>query len=157
MKLIFAVFAYIVSGVAFWIPSVVIHAIRGMKFGGSIFDVIAIFLLPVLAAVVALDVLDQLRVGGCRRGIIAIWMLVGIWILGPLMMTVGASFSGGGFARPEAWRMLALAVPLFMHFTWMMSAYDGTLGALVIVTIWFVIAAKRGLTTRLSASASSVA
>ncbi len=135
----------------------VIHAIRGMKFGGSIFDVIAIFLLPVLAAVVALDVLDKLRVGGCRRGIIAIWMLVGIWILGPLMITVGASFSGGGFARPEAWRMLALAVPLFMHFTWMMSAYDGTLGALVIVTIWFVIAAKRGLTTRLSASASSVA
>jgi hypothetical protein len=157
MKVIFAVFAYIVSGVAFWIPSVVIHAIQGVKFGGSIYDVIAISLLPVLAAVVALEMIDKLRIGGCRRGIIAIWMLVGIWILGPLMMTVGASFSGGGFVRPDAWRMLALAVPLFLHFTWMMSAYDGTLGALVIVTIWFVIAAKRGLTPRLSASASSVA
>lgn len=72
------------------------------------------------------------------------------------MMTVSASFSGGGFVRLDAWRMLALAIPLFMHFTWMMSAYDGTLGALVIVTVWFVIAARRGLTHRLSASASSV-
>jgi hypothetical protein len=73
------------------------------------------------------------------------------------MMTIGASFSGGGFARPDTWQMLALAIPLFMHFTWMMSAYDGTLGALVVVTVWFVIAARRGLTPRLSASASSVA
>jgi len=157
MKLIFAVFAYIVSGVTFWIPSVVIHAIRGMKFGGSILDIVAICLLPVLAAVVTLELIDRLRMGGCRRGIIAIWMLVGIWILGPLMMTVGTSFSGGGFARPDAWHMLVLAVPLFLHFTWMMSAYDGTLGALVIVTVWFIIAARRGLTPRLSVSASSVA
>jgi hypothetical protein len=156
MKTLFAVLTYIVSGVAFWIPSVVIHAIRGMKFGGSIFDIVAIFLMPLLAAVVALEVLDKRRIGGCRRGIIAVWLLVGIWILGPLMMTISASFSGGGFARADAWRMLTLAIPLFMHFTWMMSAYDGTLGALVIVTIWFVIAAKRGLTPRLSASASSV-
>lgn len=134
----------------------VIHAIRGAKFGGSIYDVIAIFLLPVLVAVVTLEMIDKLRIGGCRRGIIAVWMLVGIWILGPLMMTVSASFSGGGFARPDAWRTLALAIPLFMHFTWMMSAYDGTLGALVVVTVWFIIAAKRGLTPRLSASATSL-
>jgi hypothetical protein len=156
MKLLFAVLTYIVSGVAFWIPSVVIHAIRGAKFGGSIYDVIAIFLLPVLATVVTLEVLDKLRIGACRRGIIAVWMLVGIWILGPLMMTVSASFSGGGFARPDTWRMLALAIPLFMHFSWMMSAYDGTLGALVMVTVWFIIAARRGITPRLSTSASKL-
>jgi hypothetical protein len=157
MKLLFAVLIYIVSGVAFWIQSMVIHAIRGANFGGSIYDLIAISLLPVVAAVVTLEMIDELRIGDCRRGIMAVWMLVGIWVLGPLMMTIGASFSGGGFARPDTWQMLALAIPLFMHFTWMMSAYDGTLGALVVVTVWFVIAARRGLTPRLSASASSVA
>jgi hypothetical protein len=156
MKLLFAVLIYIVSGVAFWIPSVVIHAIRGTNFGGSIYDLIAISLLPVIAAVVTLEMIDRLRIGDCRRGILAVWMLVGIWVLGPLMMTTGASFSGGGFARPDTWQMLALAIPLFMHFTWMMSVYDGTLGALVVVTVWFAIATRRGLTSRLSASASSV-
>jgi len=83
-------------------------------------------------------------------------MLLGIWVLGPLMMTISASFSGGGFARPDPWGMIASAIPFFIHFTWMMSAYDGTLGALVIVTVWFIIAARRGLTPRLSSSASSV-
>lgn len=62
MKLLFAVLIYVVSGVAFWIPSMVIHAIRGPKFGGSIYDVIAIFSLPVLAAVVTLEVIDKLRI-----------------------------------------------------------------------------------------------
>jgi hypothetical protein len=79
-----------------------------------------------------------------------------IWFVGPFMMAVGASFSGGGFARANGWRIFTLAILLFVHFTWMMSAYGGTLGALAIVTIWFIIAAKRGLTPRLSASASSV-
>jgi hypothetical protein len=119
-------------------------------------DVIAISVLPVLAAVVTLEVIDRLRIGSCRRGIIAVWMLCGIWFVGPFMMAVGASFSGGGFARANGWRIFTLAILLFVHCTWMMSAYDGTLGALVIVTIWFIIAAKRGLTPRLSASASSV-
>jgi hypothetical protein len=151
MKLLIAVLTYIVSGVTFWLPSLVVHAIRGAKFGGSIYDVVAIILLPVLIAVLTLEIVDSLQIGSCRRGIIAIWMLVGIWILGPLMMSINASFSGGGFARPDAWEMLALAIPLFLHFTWMMSAYDGTLGALVIVTVWFIIAARRGLTTHSSA------
>jgi len=156
MKTLFAVLIYFVSGIAFWIPSVVIHAIRGAKFGGSIYDLIAISLLPVVAAVVTLEVIDRLRIGGCRHGIIAVWMLCGIWFVGPFMMAVGASFSGGGFARPDGWQIFTLAILLFVHFTWMMSAYDGTLGALVIVTIWFIIGARRGLTPRLSASVSSV-
>jgi len=156
MKTLFSVLIYIVSGAAFWIPSVVIHAIRGAKFDGSIYDLIAISLLPVAAAIVTLEVIDRLRIGGCRRGIIAAWMLWGIWFVGPFMMAVGASFSGGGFARPDGWRIFTLAIPLFVHLTWMMSAYDGTIGALVIVTIWFIIVARRGLTPRLIASATRV-
>jgi hypothetical protein len=72
MKLLFAVLIYIVSGVAFWIPSVVIHAIRGTNFGGSIYDLIAISLLPVIAAVVTLEMIDRLRIGDCRRAIMAV-------------------------------------------------------------------------------------
>ena len=65
MKLLIAVLTYIVSGVVFWVPSLVVHAIRGAKFGGSIYDVIAIFLLPVLIAVLALETMDSLRIGSC--------------------------------------------------------------------------------------------
>jgi len=54
MKTLFSVLIYIVAGAAFWIPSVAIHAIRGTKFCGSIYDLIAISLLPVAAAIVTL-------------------------------------------------------------------------------------------------------
>ena len=150
MKVFLAAWIYIGSGAAFWLPSVVVHAIRGFDFGNSRFDIIAVLLLPVLAAILVLELLDRYRIGGCRRRMIAGWMLFGIWFLGPLMMNFGATFSGGGFARPGTWQTFVSAATLFIPFTWMMSAYDGTLGALVVITVWLVIVALRGLTFGLS-------
>ena len=69
MKVLFAPLIYIGSGVAFWIPSVVVHAIRGFEFGSSRFDIIAVFLLPVLAAVIVLNTLNKYRIGDTRRGV----------------------------------------------------------------------------------------
>jgi hypothetical protein len=72
-------------------------------------------------------------------------MILGVWVLGGVFMTISASFSGGGFSSADGFSggvKLAL-ISFFPIFTFMLSAYDGSLGALLIVTIvaviiWFV-------------------
>jgi hypothetical protein len=130
---------YVAAGLAFWIPGVVVHAIRGREFGGSRLDLLAVLALPVVTSTLAVEMLYRKHQSLSRRGTIALWLLLGIWVFGPLCMTIGATFSGGGFTQPEGWRMLLLGIPLFVPLTFMMSTYDGTLGALGVVTIWFVV------------------
>lgn len=60
--------------------------------------------------------------------------VLGIWLFGPLLMTVGFSFNGGGFAKPDGWQLVVLGTGLFPFFTFEMSTYDGTLFAVILVT-----------------------
>jgi hypothetical protein len=89
------------------------------------------------------------------RASIASWMLLGIWFFGPFCMIISASFSGGGILWSEAWRSLASATLLFIPYTFVMSTYDATLGALVVVTIWFFVIGAAGLTRRFRPIAKS--
>jgi hypothetical protein len=61
-------------------------------------------------------------------------MLVGVWMLGSLAMTVNATFTGGGFARPvwDVWVVIALGI--FPPYTYIMATYDGSLGGLLLAT-----------------------
>ncbi len=80
-------------------------------------------------------VVNRLYGASPRRHVV--WpMLLGVWLLGGFFMTVGASFSGGGFAGANGSRgavtlILTSVVPIV---TFMMSAYDGSLFALLIVS-----------------------
>jgi len=65
------------------------------------------------------------------------WPLVGVWLLGGPFIVIGASFSGGGFVGPDGFigglRMMFITlVPIF---TIPMATYDGSLGALYIVSV----------------------
>ena len=48
---------YTILGTTFWIPSIVIHGIRGGDFGASRSDIILITLLPIITAVLTLQIL----------------------------------------------------------------------------------------------------
>src|ERR1044071_5402035 len=100
---------YFVCGIAFWIPSVIIHAIRSSNFGSTRFDILAISLLAVIASIATLEIVDRKRIGNYGRGMIALWMLFGIWFTGPLMMMITFTFSGSVFARSDAWRFASSA------------------------------------------------
>lgn len=121
------------AGLLFWIPSVLYHWVRGNKFGGI--DVAFLtLLLPILSCWCLLAIWKHWRkpanrISRCLLGI------VGIWLLGPLMMAISASFSGGGFARSGGRQFVAMGTALFPIFTYMMSAYDGTLAAILLVTL----------------------
>jgi hypothetical protein len=146
---------YTILGTTFWIPSIVIHGIRGGDFGASRSDIILITLLPIITAVLTLQILARSQVGPLSRASIASWMLLGIWFFGPFCMMISASFSGGGFLSSEVWRSIALAALLFVPYTFVMSTYDATLGALLVVTIWFFVIGAVGLTRRFRPIAKS--
>lgn len=131
---------YVLAGLSFWIPGIIIHAIRRYHFGESHFDSLSILALPFLTSVVTLELLFRRPCGISSRGAIALWMLLGIWLFGTVCTTLGATFSGGGFAQPEGWQIIRWSLMgLFIPLTFMMSAYDGTLLSLIVVTIGFII------------------
>lgn len=139
---------YIVAGFVFWLPSVVFHAFRGYQFGESRFDIIGITIMPVVTSLLALELLARKMRDISSRGVIALCMLLGIWMLGPLFTMLGASFSGGGFAQPGTSYLLLTGIVLFVPYTFMMSTYDGTLGALGVITILFILVGIISLTIR---------
>ena len=122
----------LLGGFAFWAPGVLLHWLRGNRFSGS--DVIALtILLPsttVLFFIVDRKISDSIK----YRVSAILFALLGIWLLGPLMMAVSATFSGGGFSKPDGWHFVLIGTGFFPVFTFMMSTYDGTLGALLLTT-----------------------
>ena len=58
------------------------------------------------------------------------------------MLTFSASFCGGGLSQPDAWRFFVFGTLLFPVFTFVMSAYDGTLFALLLATLLLPILAN---------------
>ena len=141
---------YVAAGLAFWIPSILLFAVRREDYGGSRLDSLAILVLPAVSSLIVRELLYR-KQQRLSRGTIGLWMLLGIWIFGPLCTTAGATFSGGGFIQPEAWRFLLIGILLFVPLTFMMSAYDGTLLALVGVTVWFMISGVRSFFRRKAA------
>jgi hypothetical protein len=120
------------GGFSFWAPDVLLHWIRGYRFSGL--DVLVLtVLLPITTALVVAMVWNR-GLKKENRLLGALFALVGIWFFGPLMMSCGASFSGGGFSQPNGWHVMLMGTGLFPVFTFMMSTYDGTLGALLLTT-----------------------
>jgi cyanate permease len=140
MKRILSYFIYgLIGAGVFWIPDIVIHAFYRKEFGSK-----AVLFFTCLAPIISLAILIFLtrRQPKHHPFIISLFMLLGIWILGPFFMSIGASFSVGGFASEyiNIWTFLLQATILFPLSTWMMSAYDGSMGALILLTLIFMVA-----------------
>jgi len=58
------------------------------------------------------------------------------------MLTFSASFCGGGLTQPDAWRFFVFGTLLFPLFTFVMSAYDGTVFAVMLTTLLLPILAN---------------
>ena len=62
-------------------------------------------------------------------------MLLGVWLTGGLFMTFGAMASGSEFTGATGvWRLLVVAVSVIPIVTYILSAYDGSIFALLAVT-----------------------
>jgi hypothetical protein len=122
----------IVAAVLFWVPSLIVHGVRGKHFSGQDARLLTV-LLPVITLVglwLASKVWDGFTVDHLGSLVGAL----GIWFFGPLFIMTSWGMAGGGIAKPLFGPVVAFQTVLFPIFTFMMSAYDGTLGAVALVT-----------------------
>lgn len=126
-----------IGALAFWSPDTILHAIRRYSFDSP--DVrFLTFAMPVTALVVLVVCAKLMKV---TPSALAGGMLLGIWVLGGVFMVIGGSFSGGYFTGPDGIRggLLMLAISWFPVITFLMATYDGSLGALVLISLVLLI------------------
>jgi len=121
---------------AFWIPDIIIHALRREKFSG-IDMVILTLLLPLTLIItyrIALLIMRTSRPGSSVAG----FMLLGLWEFGSIAMMISASFYGAGFFSLRWNSLTVVALGLFPPYTFIMSGYDGSLIGLILATIFMI-------------------
>jgi hypothetical protein len=134
---------YWFSGTVFWFPCVILGALEGRQYATGGADLFFITALPVYLSLSTLGRIHMRRRAVSRIGSIALWMLLGIWMLGPFCIMLQASFSGGGFVLPDTAPWLLRNFWVFPMSTFVMSTYSGTLGGLLIISIWLCWIAAR--------------
>ena len=124
----------LIGGLSFWSPDVAVHLSVGRGFDSPHVRVIT-FLMP--ATYLAACLIARRFAGRRNFKSVGAAMLLGVWLSGGLFMTLSATASQGGFAGPDGVRggLLMIALSVIPLVTYMMAAYDGSLGALIIVTL----------------------
>jgi hypothetical protein len=121
----------LIGGVACWIPDVTLHLLRTYDF--SRIDVLAVTILMPLSAFAAYLITIRSFRTEERTPSVAFFMVVGVWLMGPLAMMIAATPTGGGFSQPLAWT--GIIVGLLPPYTFMMSAYDSSLAGLAFASL----------------------
>jgi hypothetical protein len=130
----------LLGGLVFWTPNVVVHWIIAYRFSG--FVVIGLTVLLPATTIFFFRMISWPSPRQQSRLSPALFAVLGIWIAGPAMLTFSSSFCGGRLSQPDAWRFFVFGTLLFPVFTLVMSAYDGTLFALLLTTLLLPILAN---------------
>jgi hypothetical protein len=140
------------GAVSFWLPDTLWHALRPFKFDS--WDLIGITVLMPLSLLGTYAAVVKRLHRASQRGPVVWPMLLGVWLLGGFFMMVGASFSGGGFVSPSGrfGILEVLLMSLLPVYVFMMATYDGSLMALLVVSIalpiWAVCVSRRSSSPR---------
>lgn len=123
----------VTGSIAFWAPSTILHAVKGAEFSLSHWWVLAsVQPLTTLATFIAIRFVRR-KTTSPRR--CALSMLLGVWILGPLFISINFTFDGGGFAQEGAWLDALVVTLLFPLLTPWLSLYDGSLIGLLVTSL----------------------
>jgi hypothetical protein len=122
----------VAGALSFWLPDVVVHIEAGPNF-----DSRRVWLCTILMPVTFLLVYVVARRLGMKRDFTWVGpaMLLGVWLTGGLFMTL-ATASGSGFVGVDgAGRLLIIVLSVIPIVTFILAAYDGSLFALLAVTL----------------------
>jgi len=123
----------IAGALSFWLPDVAVHIGAGANFDSRHVLVITI-LMPatfLLAYVVArtFAIKRDFRWAGAA-------MLLGVWVTGGLFMTIAAMASGSAFVGASGmWRLVVIVLSVIPIVTFILARFDGSLFALLVVTL----------------------
>jgi hypothetical protein len=122
------------GGGTFWAPSIILHAIKGSDYLLSHWSVLGLVQSSITLAMFLAMRFFERRLSTAGRKC-ALCMLLGIWLLGPLCMSISSTFDGGGFAENGTWLSVAIATVLFPLLTPWMSLYDGSFVGLLVSSL----------------------
>lgn len=123
---------FLLGALSFWGPEILLYAWKRRDLDSRVVT----FLLPccLLLSYFLATRLQWCKVAGRPSG--AAFMLLGVWILGPTAMLIGATFQGAGFLTLGTGSALVTALlGLFPPYTFIMATYDGSLFGLIIASI----------------------
>jgi len=132
---------YTLAGAAFWLPEVLLAAVFHKAPVDAIGTLATSILLPIFLFG-AYFALRQTKGPSLEsRPSLALFMGIGVWISGPLSMTLVATFAGTGFTKwngvsDTAYLLLFSVFPIY---TLMMSAYNGTIAALLLTSAILIV------------------
>jgi len=139
-----------VGAIAYWVPDILIQWLQPPH---RVWITLLTFFVPASAAA-AWFLLSrrpshaQFRVG------LPMFMLLGIWLLGPLAIAIGMVPAGGKFLEPEQLSGFLMLWAMFPIATFTMSTYSGSLGGVGLVTLILLLAAAisgaRGKTSNIT-------
>lgn len=124
-SLLWIILYIIVGGVTFWLVDVSVHLARGDQFSGL--DVQVLTLLLPLTTICFYTILYWFKGRQPDAPSIAIFMLVGLWLLGPTCLKLGRVFNA-------EWGWIA-TFTLNPMYTWIIATYSGSLFGLQIASI----------------------
>lgn len=123
----------IAGALSFWLPDIAVHISAGPNFSSKHVWIISIlmpaaFLLTYVCA-------RRLLMKSSVKWICAP-MLLGVWLTGGVFMMLAGTASGSGFIGVTGiWRIVVIVLSVIPIVTYILAAYDGSLFALLAVTV----------------------
>jgi hypothetical protein len=123
----------IAGALSFWLPDVAVHISAGPNFDSR--HVWATTILSPAAFLFTYVVARRLAIKRDFKWVGAA-MLLGVWITGGLFMTIAAMASGSGFVGVSGvWRLVIIVLSVIPIVTYILATYDGSLFALLVLTL----------------------
>ena len=129
LALLFAV----AGALSFWLPDLAIHVHAARNFGSR-----QVWLITILLPAIFLLAYVVARWFGVKRGFkwVGGAMLLGVWLTGGLFTTLSSTASGGRFVGTGILgALLIIMLSVIPIVTYILAAYDGSLFALLAVTL----------------------
>lgn len=118
----------LLGGLSFWLPDTVAHLIRSVQFDRR--DVVVVTVLMPLCLCAGWVAASKILTRSLAS--VAPQFLMGIWVTGGLLMSLGWMLSTPSPVHSLAISSLLGIIPIY---TFMAATYDGSLGALLLVSI----------------------
>ena len=128
-----AILFAVTGAFSFWLPDLAIHVHAAQNFGSR-----QVWLITVLLPAIFLFAYVFARWFGLKRDFkwVGAAMLLGVWLTGGLFTTLAATASGGGFVGTGILgALLIIMLSVIPIVTYILAAYDGSLFALLAVTL----------------------
>jgi len=119
------------GGAAFWLPSVLLHALIACDNDWAV-PSLSTLILP-LTTCTAFVILTMMKRVPLPPVGIALSMLAGVWLLGSGAMTISGTFCEGGFRQGVGVALTSFVLGLLPPYAFIMATYDGALFGLILI------------------------